>query len=203
MMPRHRRLSRHFRLGDLLHSDTARGDEPLWRQQCHPPPAVITNLAYLTSTVLQPLREVLDYPLQVSSGYRCPALNTRIGGAATSQHVLGQAADCVLDEDFLTSPRSRRVRRHVASHVLRRTGRPLRADVNANFYLFAFLALHRRGFDLHQLIHEFGDGPGRPGWVHVAVKPDGRPRRELLVLGPYVEGGRQVLSLPQTLRLGT
>ena len=29
----------------------------------------------------------------VSSGYRCPELNKAVGGARTSQHTLGQAAD--------------------------------------------------------------------------------------------------------------
>lgn len=31
----------------------------------------------------------------VSSGYRCPALNSAVGGVSTSQHVKGQAADLV------------------------------------------------------------------------------------------------------------
>lgn len=47
----------------------------------------------LVLTVLQPLRDAWREPLHVNSGYRCPKLNAAVGGAATSQHVKGEAAD--------------------------------------------------------------------------------------------------------------
>lgn len=47
----------------------------------------------LTNTVLQPLRDAWGQPLHVNSGYRCPKLNAAVGGAATSQHTKGEAAD--------------------------------------------------------------------------------------------------------------
>ena len=47
----------------------------------------------LTNTVLQPLRDAWGLPLHVNSGYRCPKLNAVVGGAATSQHTKGEAAD--------------------------------------------------------------------------------------------------------------
>ena len=47
----------------------------------------------LCKNVLEPLREKLGKPIQVSSGYRCQALNKAIGGSIHSQHCLGQAAD--------------------------------------------------------------------------------------------------------------
>ena len=47
----------------------------------------------LTNTVLQPLRDAWGLPLHVNSGYRCPKLNAAVGGAATSQHTTGEAAD--------------------------------------------------------------------------------------------------------------
>lgn len=47
----------------------------------------------LTNTVLQPLRDAWGLPLHVNSGYRCPKLNAAVGGAATSQHTKGEAAD--------------------------------------------------------------------------------------------------------------
>ena len=43
--------------------------------------------------VLQPLRNKWGKALEINSGYRCPALNALVGGAATSQHVKGEAAD--------------------------------------------------------------------------------------------------------------
>lgn len=47
----------------------------------------------LVLTVLQPLRDAWGEPLHINSGYRCPRLNAAVGGAATSQHVKGEAAD--------------------------------------------------------------------------------------------------------------
>jgi len=35
----------------------------------------------------------MDESIRVSSGYRSPELNKKIGGSKTSQHCLGQAAD--------------------------------------------------------------------------------------------------------------
>lgn len=51
----------------------------------------------LTNTVLQPLRDAWGQPLHVNSGYRCPKLNAAVGGAATSQHIKGEAADIHAD----------------------------------------------------------------------------------------------------------
>ena len=47
----------------------------------------------LVDNVLQPLRDKAKKPLNISSGYRCPALNAKVGGVATSQHCKGEAAD--------------------------------------------------------------------------------------------------------------
>jgi hypothetical protein len=51
------------------------------------------NLTALVEAVLDPLRERYGYPVHVSSGYRCPRLNKAVGGAETSQHEKGEAAD--------------------------------------------------------------------------------------------------------------
>jgi len=61
-----------------------------------PPPEHIENLKILCQKVLQPLRDILKRPVIVSSGYRCKALNTGIGGSKTSQHIRGQAADIIV-----------------------------------------------------------------------------------------------------------
>ena len=51
------------------------------------------NLKRLVENILDPLRERWGAPIIVDSGYRCPRLNTIVKGSATSQHLLGQAAD--------------------------------------------------------------------------------------------------------------
>jgi len=50
------------------------------------------NLQALAYNVLQPARDALG-AIQVTSGYRSPEVNVKIGGSKTSQHCLAQAAD--------------------------------------------------------------------------------------------------------------
>ena len=51
------------------------------------------NLNQLVDKILDPLREAWGAPIIVNSGYRCPELNSKVGGSKTSQHKTGQAAD--------------------------------------------------------------------------------------------------------------
>lgn len=83
------RLSKNFSLDELSKSTTAirLGIDNT------PSDIVITNLLELCEHVLQPLRDHIGESIKVSSGYRSPALNKKIGGSKTSQHCFGQAAD--------------------------------------------------------------------------------------------------------------
>ena len=47
----------------------------------------------LCRTLLEPIREHYDKPVIIVSGYRYPALNDRVEGVETSQHLHFQAAD--------------------------------------------------------------------------------------------------------------
>lgn len=51
------------------------------------------NIKVFVTYLLQPLRDGIGRPLNISSGYRCPALNKAVGGVPTSQHATGEAAD--------------------------------------------------------------------------------------------------------------
>ena len=42
---------------------------------------------------LQKIRGIVKKPIIITSGYRCPAHNKKIGGSPKSQHLLGKAAD--------------------------------------------------------------------------------------------------------------
>lgn len=82
-------LSPHFRLDELCASRTA----TRLRLDNTPPPEALLALRGLCEQVLEPLRLLLDMPITITSGYRSPAVNTAIGGAAGSQHTRGEAAD--------------------------------------------------------------------------------------------------------------
>lgn len=42
---------------------------------------------------LDVLRRALGQPLKINSGFRCPSRNAAVGGAASSRHLIGCAAD--------------------------------------------------------------------------------------------------------------
>lgn len=50
------------------------------------------NLRALAENVLQPARDALG-AIEVTSAYRSPEVNRKVGGSKTSQHVQAQAAD--------------------------------------------------------------------------------------------------------------
>ena len=52
-------------------------------------------LRALVQEVLDPVRDRLGVPVQVTSGYRCADLNKLVGGVPNSRHTRGLAADIV------------------------------------------------------------------------------------------------------------
>ncbi|MDY4846411.1 MAG: D-Ala-D-Ala carboxypeptidase family metallohydrolase [Parabacteroides sp.] len=51
------------------------------------------NIRSLCETILEPLRQHAGIPIQLNSGYRCPALNRAVGGSSQSHPLKGEAAD--------------------------------------------------------------------------------------------------------------
>mgnify|MGYP002622357445 CR=1 FL=1 len=82
-------LSEHFWLHEFTDSYTAR----MLCLKNEPPPEAVECLRNLCLQVLEPLRLWAGIPVQISSGYRCPALNRAVGGAPHSWHLTGCAAD--------------------------------------------------------------------------------------------------------------
>lgn len=82
-------LTKNFTLRELTKSETA---ERLGILNT-PTKEVLANLQELASTVLQPIRDKWGEPIIITSGYRSPRLNSAVGGAVNSQHMIGQAAD--------------------------------------------------------------------------------------------------------------
>lgn len=58
-----------------------------------PDAEALEELRALVANILQPLRDMVNLPINVSSGYRSPELNEIVKGAKKSQHMKGQAAD--------------------------------------------------------------------------------------------------------------
>jgi len=79
------KLGKYFTLEELSTTGTGLDNTPNR--------AVSVNLKNLVESILDPVREKLGSPIKVNSGYRSPAVNTKIGGAKNSQHLTGEAAD--------------------------------------------------------------------------------------------------------------
>ena len=83
------RLTPNFTLRELCASGTA---ARLGIDNMNPPLAVRGALQKLCGAVLQPVRDRWG-PVRVNSGWRSPRLNRAVGGADSSQHLVGEAAD--------------------------------------------------------------------------------------------------------------
>jgi zinc D-Ala-D-Ala carboxypeptidase len=139
------KLSENFTLDEFIYSPTAikHGIDNT------PSPEHIENIKALVTNVVQPVRHFLRQPLKISSGYRHPELNARIGGAhkivngkkvATSQHCKGEAVD------------------------LNVTGR--------NAEIFRYI---KANLEFDQIIWEFGTD-SEPAWVHVSYAKKNRKK---------------------------
>ena len=81
----------HFTIQELSASATA---ERLAIDNT-PPRAAQRMLTILVEQLLDPIRRRYGAPIIVTSGYRCPALNTAVGGVVNSHHIVGCAADII------------------------------------------------------------------------------------------------------------
>lgn len=91
------KLSENFTLEELVASSTAK------ERNIPNVPDVeqIVNLCKLCIMVLQPIRDKLKTSIRVKSGFRSEALNKVVGGTATSQHLKGEAADIICNNNKL------------------------------------------------------------------------------------------------------
>ena len=81
----------NFTMSELLHSDIA----TKYNIYNVPDKEHLDNLLILICECLQPIRNFIDKPMIISSGYRNPRLNSHplINGKPNSQHCTGQAVD--------------------------------------------------------------------------------------------------------------
>lgn len=118
-----------------------------------PTEAQLQNMIELAENVFEPLRKGLgDKPILVSSFFRSVALNKRIGGAKSSQHLCNNGAAIDLDNDAYP-------------------GLPSNKEI-ANYI--------KDNLDFDQVILEFPDDNWFPNWVHVSFSKNNN-RRQVLV----------------------
>lgn len=88
-------LSSNFRIQEFTESATARK----YGIDNTPPKEAVENLKALCVHTLEPLRDALQLPVVITSGYRTKALNSMLAHSSErSQHMLGQAADFYVAE---------------------------------------------------------------------------------------------------------
>lgn len=84
-------LTKNFTLAEFIETQHRNIDNTL--------PEVLMDNAIQTCEMLERIREYLSdlagksVPMIITSGYRCPALNTAVGSSSTSDHVKALAAD--------------------------------------------------------------------------------------------------------------
>lgn len=153
------KLSEHLSLKEVTYSATA------IKNGINNKPNIgqLLVLKEMAANIFEPCREFIGGPLKVTSGYRGPELNKKIGGSLTSDHTISDHATAALDLD---------------------------CDVyggKTNAELFHYI---KDSLSFKQLIWEFGNDTN-PNWVHVSysINPHFN-KREVLIAKR--EGGRTV-----------
>ena len=125
-----------------------------------PPRAAQRMLTILVEQLLDPIRRRYGAPIIVTSGYRCPALNTAVGGVANSHHIVGCAADIKAP---LLSPQGGKTPTSIS------VSSPLGGtEGGQNLALFHLIVQMQREGQIHftQLIAEKGYR-----WLHISYVP--------------------------------
>jgi zinc D-Ala-D-Ala carboxypeptidase len=82
------KITEHFTLEEFTRSTTA----SRLKINNSVPENLMPNVQ-LTAIKLELARKALGKPIIITSGYRCPVLNAKVGGVATSAHTQGLAVD--------------------------------------------------------------------------------------------------------------
>ena len=79
------RISKHFTLEEMCHTSQPFDNTPSVQQ--------VINLCFGVNNILEPLRNLLEKPIIINSGFRSEKVNKAVGGVPKSQHLQGLAAD--------------------------------------------------------------------------------------------------------------
>ena len=127
---------KHFTIKELTRTDTGLPNTP--------GPEEEKNLTNLVDKVLDPLREVYGKPIYVNSGYRAKRVNSYVGGAATSQHPKGEAADITAG----SPAENRRLFEMIANG-----GYVFDQLIDEKKYTWIHVSLKRNGVNRKQILH--------------------------------------------------
>lgn len=83
-------LTQHFTLEEMTASSKA-----MQLGIDNSPPRELVPRLVMVAEMLERIRSTVNVPVIVTSGYRCEKLNLAVGGATTSDHPQGHAADIV------------------------------------------------------------------------------------------------------------
>jgi len=111
----------------------------------------LKNMILLAEAVFEPLREFVGIPIGITSFFRSKALNTKLKGSRTSQHMANNGAAIDLD-----------------------------ASIYGKISNLDILYYIKDNLEFDQLIAEHPDDNGIPSWVHVSYKKYGN-RKQVFV----------------------
>jgi len=165
---------KYFTISEMLKSDTAL-KMGIWNGATKEHE---DNMRALIENVLDPLRERYGHPIYVSSGYRCPKLNSAVNGAINSQHMRGEAADIYTKgvgpstgSGTLTAPQG------VIAGADPQSPAPMNL-VSENLKLARMIA-EAGNFD-QMILEEVPENSLEPRWIHVSYKRNGWNRKKIL-----------------------
>lgn len=134
----------YFTISELIKSDTAIRKR-IWNGASR---EVENNLIALVGAVLDPLRKRYGKRINITSGYRNPAVNKAVGGASTSQHLRGEAADI----DTGSKAENRKLAQLILS-----SGLPFDQLIDEKDYAWVHVSYKRTGTNRRQILR-YRDG---------------------------------------------
>ena len=84
---------KHFNLSEFFRSSTAAKNGIKNEPSSDEKATIVRNINLLVDNVLDPIRDMVNAPIVITSGYRSPQVNRLVGGVDNSQHMSGCAAD--------------------------------------------------------------------------------------------------------------
>lgn len=141
------KITKDFKLLDFIYSDTAKA-----KGINNTPDKQSLRNIFDIAKVVQKIQDELGMKIHVNSCYRCPTLNSAIGGAKKSDHVFGAAVDIKVI--------------------------PFSLENNMKLWNCVNKLADEGKIKFRQLVFEYGDKSKGPKWVHVSINHPNNPQKE-------------------------